>query len=113
MNAAGFIGAVLAPHHAEDAELGEVRVAAEDFLDARVFVGREAVLGRHLGRDFDFSRKHCHSRIVRRGSMSGHPNRPDPRRDTARPDDCRRAHRLGPARRATLRAVAGYTGTAA
>ena len=48
MDARGFVGAVLAPHHAEDAEFGEVRIAAEDFLDARVFVGGEAVLGGDL-----------------------------------------------------------------
>jgi len=51
MHAARFIGAVLAPHHAEDAKLGEIRVAAQDFLDARVFLGRKPVLGRDLRRD--------------------------------------------------------------
>ena len=45
VHAAGFVGAVLAPHHAENAEFGEVGIAAENFLDARVLVGREAVLG--------------------------------------------------------------------
>ncbi len=45
MNAAGFVGAMLAPHHAENAQLGEIGLAAENFLDARVFFGREAVLG--------------------------------------------------------------------
>ena len=39
MDADRFIGAVLAPHHAENAKFGDVRIAAEDFLDARVFVG--------------------------------------------------------------------------
>ena len=34
MDAAGFVGAVLAPHHAEDAEFGEIGLAAEDFQDA-------------------------------------------------------------------------------
>ena len=38
MHARGFVGAVLAPHHAEDAQFGEVRIAAQNFLDARVFV---------------------------------------------------------------------------
>ncbi len=58
MHAAGFVGAVLAPHHAEDAELGEVGIAAENFLDARVLFGREAVLGDELRRDFDFGFEH-------------------------------------------------------
>ena len=42
---------MLAPHHREDAELGEVRLASEDALDARVFLRREAVLGDQFGRD--------------------------------------------------------------
>ena len=54
MDAAGFVGAVLAPHHAEDAEFGEIGIAAENFLDARVFFGREAVFGDDFGRHFDF-----------------------------------------------------------
>ena len=31
MHAAGFVGAVLAPHHAENAELGEAGIAAREF----------------------------------------------------------------------------------
>ena len=58
VHAARFIGAVLAPHHAENSELGEIRVAAEDFLDARVFLGREAVLGGDLWSDFDVGINH-------------------------------------------------------
>ena len=49
VDAAGLVGAVLAPHHAEDAELGEVGLAAEDFLDAGVLFGRQPVLGHYLG----------------------------------------------------------------
>ena len=49
-----FIRAVLAPHHGEDAQFGEVRRAAEDGLDARVFLGREAVLGDEFGGDGGF-----------------------------------------------------------
>ena len=45
MDLARFVGAVLAPHHAENAQFGDVGVAAENFLDAGVFGGREAVLG--------------------------------------------------------------------
>jgi len=59
VDAGGFIGAVLAPHDAEDAELGEVGVAAEDFLDAGVLVGGEAVFGGDLGGDFEFGRDHA------------------------------------------------------
>src|SRR4051794_6274454 len=44
MDARRFVGAVLAPHHAEDAELGVGRLATERFLDPCYFVGRELVL---------------------------------------------------------------------
>src|SRR5579872_546426 len=45
VNTRGFIGAVLAPHHAENAELGERRLAvAEKLLDFLVFIRRQAVL---------------------------------------------------------------------
>ena len=39
-----FVGAMLAPHDGEDAELGVVGLAAEDALDALEFLRREAVL---------------------------------------------------------------------
>ena len=45
-----FVGAVLAPHHAEDAKFGERGLAsAQQLLDFFVFVGREAVLPDDLG----------------------------------------------------------------
>src|ERR1700690_421097 len=51
MNARRFIGAVLAPHHAEDAEFGDRGLAvAEKLLDLLVFLGREAVLPENLRR---------------------------------------------------------------
>ena len=51
---AGFVGAVLAPHHREDAEFGDVRFAAEDLFDAGVFVRRQAVLRCDFGSDANF-----------------------------------------------------------
>ena len=39
------------PHDREDAELDEVRLAAEGVEDAVIFVGGETVLGDHLGGD--------------------------------------------------------------
>src|SRR3984957_18395286 len=67
MHAAGFIRAMLAPHHAENSKLGEIRITAQGFLDARVFVRSKAVLGGHLRRYFDFSIDHSSS--VRRFRM--------------------------------------------
>ena len=51
MHARRFVGAVLAPHHAEDAEFGEGGLAsAEKLLDLFVLVGRKAVLPEDLRR---------------------------------------------------------------
>ncbi len=47
---------MLGPHHREDAEFDEVRLAAERFQDAIIFIGRETVLGDHFGRDAGASR---------------------------------------------------------
>ena len=45
MHARRFIGAVLAPHHAEDAQFGDSRLtSAEKLFDLLVFFRREAVL---------------------------------------------------------------------
>src|ERR1039458_6207514 len=44
MDARRFVGAVLAPHHAEDAEFGKGRLAsAQQLLEFFIFFGREAV----------------------------------------------------------------------
>src|SRR5260370_26100586 len=45
MYARRLVRAVLAPHHAEDTELGERRLAAERVLDALVLIRRNAVIG--------------------------------------------------------------------
>src|SRR5579864_2897294 len=45
MHARRFVGAVLAPHHAENAQLGDGGLtSAEKFFDLLVFFRREAVL---------------------------------------------------------------------
>ena len=44
-----FVGAMLRPHDREDAELGEVRLAAERVQDALIFLGGQAVLGDDFG----------------------------------------------------------------
>ena len=61
---ARFVGAVLAPHHAEDAQLRDVRIAPEDLFDARVFFGGEAVFGGDLGRNFDFGSCGSHQAVA-------------------------------------------------
>src|SRR5207237_2619276 len=50
MNARGFIGAVLTPHHTENAELRERWLApAQQGLDAVVFVERQPVVTQNFG----------------------------------------------------------------
>ena len=51
VHARRFVGAVLAPHHAEDAQLGEGRLAAQRLQDALVFFRREAVFPDEFGSD--------------------------------------------------------------
>jgi len=46
-----FVGAVLAPHHADDAELGEIRIAADLRDDSVVFLLRQSVLFDDVGGD--------------------------------------------------------------
>src|ERR1700674_419496 len=60
MDFARFVGAVLAPHHAEDAQLGDVWLAPEDLLHARIFFGGEAVLGDDFRRYSDFGASGSH-----------------------------------------------------
>jgi hypothetical protein len=60
---AGFVGAVLAPHHAENAQFGDVWVAAKDLLDARVFLARDAMLGGDLRSDSNFGAGSGHIQI--------------------------------------------------
>ena len=57
---AGFVGAVLAPHHGENAEFGDVGIATENFLDARVLFGSDAVFGGDFGSDFNFGERGSH-----------------------------------------------------
>ena len=45
MNARALVGAVLAPHHGEDAEFGVGGLAAEDTDHLVIFAGRELMLG--------------------------------------------------------------------
>src|SRR5260370_36527665 len=54
VNFARFVRAVLAPHHAENAQFGNVRVAPKDLLNARIFLARYAVFGGDLRSDSDF-----------------------------------------------------------
>src|SRR5207249_12276090 len=66
-----FIGAVLAPHHAKDAQLGDVRVAAKDLLNARVLLAGDAMFGGDFGGHSNF------------GASSGHVSDLQQRTDTA------------------------------
>ena len=52
MDFRGFVRAVLVPHRREDAELGELRRAADQRLEPLIFVRLEAVGGDQRGGDF-------------------------------------------------------------
>src|SRR5207248_6098659 len=49
MHARALVTAMLRPHHGEDAELREVRLAAHERDDTVVFVGLQAVPFKHRG----------------------------------------------------------------
>ena len=49
-----FVGTMLAPHDRENSQLGEIRLAAENFLDAFVFFRRETMFAHHFGRNLWF-----------------------------------------------------------
>ncbi len=54
VHARRFVGAVLAPHHAEDAQLGERRLAAQRLQEAVVFLRRDSVVAKHFWSDGGF-----------------------------------------------------------
>ena len=49
-----LVGAVLAPHHAEDAQLGERRLAPERLQNAVVFFWRDSMVAEHFWSDGGF-----------------------------------------------------------
>ncbi len=51
MDAGGFVGAVLGPHHAEDAQFHETGFAVQQLLDPAVFLIGQAVFADEFGRD--------------------------------------------------------------
>src|ERR1017187_9059851 len=53
MEARALVRAVLAPHHAEDSQLGVSRLAAEDLDDFLILARRELVLGDQVVCDGD------------------------------------------------------------
>src|ERR1039458_8429515 len=54
VNARGFVGAVLAPHHAEDAQFGERRVPAQRLQQAVVFFRRDSMVAKRFWSDGGF-----------------------------------------------------------
>ncbi len=57
---ARLVGAMLAPHHGENSELGDIGLSAEDLLYARVFFRGQAMLCGDFCGDFDFGGCGCH-----------------------------------------------------
>ena len=63
MQARGFIGTMFRPHHREDAEFGDIRLAAERVQYALIFLRVEAMLAHGFGGDFGLcdQRVCCHA----------------------------------------------------
>ena len=68
MDARALVAAVLGPHHREDAELGQVRLAAEDLDDAVVLVAREPVASRTASSESS-GRRHALRLLARHGAL--------------------------------------------
>src|SRR5260370_1308053 len=64
MHFARFVRAVLAPHHGENAKLGNVGIAAENFLNARVLFGGHAVFRGDFRGDFNFRGCRSHQAVA-------------------------------------------------
>src|SRR6185437_2985318 len=71
----GFVGAMLRPHHREDAELGEVGRAAHDLHRARIFLGAEAEFGSKRGADLSFGQFSASTKPAKNGTPSSEPCR--------------------------------------
>ena len=85
---ARFIGTVFAPHHAENTEFSDVGIAAENLLDARVLVARNAVFGGDFRSHFDFGANGSH--LCDSWSFSRFPSRDsDQNRQANRWQECR------------------------
>src|SRR5215831_10176202 len=68
MDARTLVAAVFAPHHAEDAELGEVRFALQNVDNLLVFAFRQAVLAENFISNHRYpKRREPFPALVRRG----------------------------------------------
>jgi hypothetical protein len=54
MNLRTLVAAMLAPHHAEDAQFSQVGLSAQDLNDALVLFIRNVMAGENFRRNFDF-----------------------------------------------------------
>src|SRR5262249_18790453 len=64
VNLARFVGAVLTPHHGKNAKFRDIRIAPENFLDARVLFRGDAVFRSDFRSDFDFRCGSCHYAVA-------------------------------------------------
>ena len=70
----GLVGAVLAPHHRDDAELGEVGRPAEEAAKTAIFLRRQAVLGDDCWRHRGVADRAAHARARTSPSNSARPS---------------------------------------
>src|SRR6185437_7478560 len=74
MGAGGLVGAMLAPHHAEDAQLHHAGLAAHQPQDAIIFGFRKPVLADDFRRDGLAAHDRASTRLWNRGRPSGGPS---------------------------------------
>src|SRR5215831_6467374 len=63
MHARGFVGTMLAPHHAEDAQLGQGGFASQCALDALILFRSDSMIGDDFRSDY-FSMRCGHRRLT-------------------------------------------------
>jgi hypothetical protein len=101
MEARGFVGAVLVPHRRDDAELGDGRLAADQRLEALVFLRRQPMLLYELRGDGDVVADHRCGRwiglnpAIAAGTCRGNGSRISS--SFPRPSLCFRTNRVVPA----------------
>src|SRR5579871_243760 len=73
MNACGFVGAMLAPHHRENSKLDEIGLSVKQALDASIFLCGKPVLTHDLRRDLG---RVLHESVSTRLANSAFPSVP-------------------------------------
>ena len=69
MDAGGFIGAMLRPHHAEDAEFDQARLPVQELFDPAIFGFGKAMLADQFGGDDGACLRHVYLNLQKTGTL--------------------------------------------